>query len=162
LEDVHWADATTLDLLRFLASRIGSTRSLVVVTYRDDELVVGHPLVAVLGDLSRREAVARIQLRCLGPEGVEALAAGRHPEPRRLHGMTGGNPFFVTEVLAAGPGRVPETVRDAIRGRVARLSPAASAVLEAAAVLGRPASPALLGELSGAGFDALDECLGAG
>lgn len=143
-EDVHWADEATLDLLRFLGRRIESSRSLLIVTYRDDEVGRMHPLRVVVGDLGTSPAVRRLPLGRLSEESVEVLARSSRVDPLELHRLTGGNPFFVTEVLEAAPGGIPATVRDAVLARAARLSPAGRRTLEAAAVIGAIAERWLL------------------
>jgi DNA-binding CsgD family transcriptional regulator/tetratricopeptide (TPR) repeat protein len=132
-DDVHWADEATLDLLLYLGRRLHGTRTLLISTYRDDEIGPQHPLRALLGEV---EAARRISLRPLTVEGVRTLAAGSDVDPVELHRLTGGNPFFVTEALAGGGERVPPSVSDAVLARVARLSPEAKEVLEAVAVVG--------------------------
>lgn len=174
IEDVHWADAATLDLLRFVGRRITGQRGLVVATLRDDEVGPDHPLRAVLGDLATTPGVIRLSLPPLSEHGVAALVAAHglsHAvEAGALHARTGGNPFYVTEVLAdagsrgrvdAGQG-VPATVRDAVLARVARRSPAARVVLEAASVAPGRIETWLLERLAGATADGLDECVTAG
>ncbi|HEX5165209.1 MAG TPA: AAA family ATPase, partial [Thermomicrobiales bacterium] len=116
-EDVHWADEATLDLLRYLGRRIGPTRALLIATYRDDEVGSNHPLRVVLGDLATAPAIGRRSLAPLSLESVRELAAGSDLDPVRLHRQTAGNPFFVTEVLAAGEIGIPPTVRDAVMAR---------------------------------------------
>jgi class 3 adenylate cyclase/tetratricopeptide (TPR) repeat protein len=127
LEDLHWADAATLDFVRYMARRVPSLPLLLLVTYRDDELAEDHPLRRVIGDL--QQSVVRISLQPLSAAAVAELArqAGRSPEG--VLATTGGNPFFVTELLA-GEG-LPRTVVDAVRGRVARQPPEVRDVLEA-------------------------------
>ena len=98
-EDVHWADGATVDLLRFLGRRLDRTATLLIATYRDDELGAQHPLRVVLGDV---EAARRIMLVPLTEHAVRALAGDSAVDPAELHRQTGGNPFFVSEVLAAG------------------------------------------------------------
>ena len=100
IEDVHWADEATLDLLRFLGRRLGSAHGLVIATYRNDEIGPTHPLQLVLGDLATAPAVRRLTLVALSVAGVRMLAEGSGQDPAVLHRQTGGNPFFVTEVLA--------------------------------------------------------------
>ena len=136
IEDVHWADEATLDLLRFLARRIGATPLLLVVTYRDDELEADHPLRLLArrpGDGSARPpaAAGAPVARRVAVLAARTARPGRAPPPDR------GNPFFVTEVLAADGEAIPATVRDAVLARAARLSPPARAVLDAAAVMAR-------------------------
>ena len=161
-EDVHWADDATLDLLRYLGRRIAHTSALLVLTYRDDELGPVHPLRTVLGDLVRSVATVRIPLSPLSEEAVGVLVGQRPVDAAALHRQTGGNPFFVTEVLANDGAGLPPTVRDAVFGRVARLSPSARAALEAAAVLGPRVDPWLLAATLPAHAHAADECLSSG
>ena len=171
-EDVHWADEATLDLLRYLGRRIGRTPSLLVLTFRDDELGPRHPLRLVLGDLASSVSARRIALQPLSEAAVRQLVGDRGIDAAALHRQTGGNPFFVSEVLA-GMEPMPPTIRDAVLARVARLSPDGRAVLEAAAVLGPRVEPALLARVAGVDpptsgspplddWPALDECLSGG
>lgn len=160
-EDVNWADTATLDLLKFLGRRIGQTRSLLILTYRDDEVHAGHPLQLVLGNLAAAGVVTHVPLLRLSPEAVVALAAGQEVDPVALHRQTNGNPFFIAEALA-NAGDIPSTVRDAVLARVARLSSAGRSVLEAAAVIGFRVAPWLLLRLAGADSDATDECIAGG
>ena len=159
IEDVHWADEATLDLLKFLGRRVQRLPALLVITYRDDELSARHPLRLLLGDLA---SATRLTLAPLSSAGVRALAGDRPVDADALHRRTGGNPFFVTEVLATGSAQVPATVRDAVLARAARLSASGRAVLEAAAVLGPRIEPRLLAELAGAEGAAIDEGLASG
>lgn len=161
-EDVHWADDATLDLLRYLGRRMDTTRSLLIATYRDDEVGPKHPMRVVLGDLATSECVRRLALEPLTAEGVRTLARGSGIDARKLHRRTGGNPFFVTEVLAAGGAALPPTLRDAVLARVARLSPSAGVALEAAAVLGARFDPLLFQEVVGVDDASFEECLSSG
>ncbi len=161
-EDVHWADDATFDLLRYLGRRMDTTRSLLIATYRDDEVGPRHPLRVLLGDLATADCVRRLVLEALSAEGVRTLAKGSGLDPHALHGRTGGNPFFVTEVLAAGGASLPPTLRDAVLARAARLTPSSRHALEAAAVLGPRFDPVLLGEIAAVDDAALEECLASG
>ncbi|MEV3992713.1 AAA family ATPase [Streptomyces sp. NPDC049837] len=161
-EDVHWADGATFDLLRFVARRIETTRAMLLVTYRDDEVGPLHPLAVVLGDLTGCPALARYDLEPLSRTAVARMAAGAPHDPVALHAITGGNPFFVTEVLAAPEPGIPTTVREAVIGRLARLRPHARDVVEAAAVAGPSAPIDLLGALVADAESAVDEVLAAG
>ena len=129
LEDLHWADEATLDFVRFLGRRIQRTRCLLIVTYRDDELTPAHPLRTVLGELTGEHA-ARLRVDALSLAAVEQLARGTGRDARRVHEITGGNPFFVREVLSAPLDTVPETVRDAVLARLMQCSVAAREVTE--------------------------------
>ena len=164
LEDVHWADEATLDLLRYAGRRIARTRSLLVASFRNDEVVPAHPLRAVLGDLATAGA-ARLAPQPLSLAAVRSLSAGTGVDATALHEQTAGNPFFVTEVLAAAAKAlkgVPATVQDAVLARAGRLSPSARAVLDAAAVAGPRAEAWLLRELTAAEGGSIDECLATG
>lgn len=101
IEDVHWADEATLDFLRFIGRRIASTRALLVCSYRDDALDNDHPLRMLLGHLAGRPSVRRMTLAPLSLNAVRRLSAGTGLDPAELHRRTGGNPFFVTEVVGA-------------------------------------------------------------
>jgi DNA-binding CsgD family transcriptional regulator/tetratricopeptide (TPR) repeat protein len=162
IEDAHWADEATLDLLRFLGRRIGGTRALVLVTFRDDELGPAHPLRIVAGDLATASRMQRITVSPLSVAAVETLASGSGMDPGILYRRTGGNPFFVTEILASTERGIPMTVQDAVLARVARLPPAARSVLDAAAVIGSRIEPWLLDALGGEHGDAVDACLTVG
>ena len=132
LEDLHWADNATLDLVKYLGRRIALLPVMVVLTARSDEIGTNNPLSYVLGDLPSA-AVSRIKLGPLSPAAVQELAleAGRVSDS--LYRVTAGNPFFVTELLAAGPedtGDVPDSIRDAVWSRLSRLTPGERDVLE--------------------------------
>jgi DNA-binding CsgD family transcriptional regulator/tetratricopeptide (TPR) repeat protein len=160
LDDLHWADEATLDLLRFIGRRIESVPALVVGAYRDDEVGRDHSVRTVLGDLATSPAVRRIHLQRLSVESVAMLAHGTDLDPAELHARTSGNPFFVTEVIAGAPARIPPTVRDAVLARVARLSRRARQTLEAAAVIGPSIDPPILASVLEE--PAPEECLAMG
>jgi DNA-binding CsgD family transcriptional regulator len=164
VEDAHWADQATLDALRFLGRRVARLRALLVVTFRDDELDVAHPLRTVLGDLATTAGVVRLHVETLTHTAVTTLvdAAATGVDAHALYAKTGGNPFFVTEVLAAGGQIVPPSVRDAVLARAARLSPSSRAALEAAAVAPTRVETWLVGALADVGEASLDECVSAG
>lgn len=161
-EDLHWADEATLDLLRFFERRVGRTRALAIGTYRDDGLGAQHPLSLTIGDLATAQDVVRLSLQPLSEEAVRSLARGKHPDAASLYRVTGGNPFFVTEVLAANLQGIPKTVRDAVLARAARLSPAARATLDAAAVLGSHVESTLLARMPEVTANGIDECVETG
>jgi DNA-binding CsgD family transcriptional regulator len=161
IEDVHWADEATFDLLRYLGRRIASTRALVIATYRDDEVGPRHGLRRVLGELATVDAVQRLTVSPLSLEAVSQLAATSTLEPHELFERTRGNPFFVTEILAAG-GEIPPTIHDAVLARAARLPPAAWEVLEAAAVIGSTLAFDLLERVAAPSGSDLEACLECG
>ncbi len=162
LEDLHWGDEATLDVVRLLGRRMETVSALVLASYRDDELDRDHPLRFVLGELAPGRAVERLSLAPLSPDAVAALAEPHGVDPGELYRATGGNPFFVTEALAAGDVEIPPTVRDAVLSRAARLTPAARTLLDAVAAVPPRAELWLLEVLAGEASDDFDECLASG
>lgn len=161
-EDVHWADEATLDLMRLLARRIERQAAVLVASYRDDEIGPTHRLRVLLGDLAGIPAVHRCAVEPLSLRGVARLAAGRRIDTDGLHRVTGGNPFFVTEVLAAAGDRIPATIAEAVAGRLGRVSPAARGAAEVVAVIGSPAPVQLVTALFDEAAAAIEELLGTG
>ncbi|HEY5351170.1 MAG TPA: AAA family ATPase [Streptosporangiaceae bacterium] len=161
-EDIHWADEATIDLLRFLGRRIRDATVLLIVTYRDEGLAANDPLRIALGDLATQRSVRRISLAPLSADATAVLAAGCGLEAATLYGLTGGNPFYVTEVVQSGMGEVPPSARDAVLARVARLDGDARDVLDAAALIGARVELRLLEAVAGTPSPALDDLLAAG
>ncbi len=161
IEDIHWADEATLDLLKFLGRRIRQTACLMVLTYRDDEVGADSPLRLLLGDLVSSHAVQRVPVPALTLAAVRELVKQHGPDAAALHRLTNGNPFFLTEVLA-GQGGVPQTVRDAMLARAARLSPMARGALDAAAVAGLHVEDWLLAAMIPADDRGIEECVSKG
>ncbi|MDJ0642678.1 MAG: AAA family ATPase [Erythrobacter sp.] len=144
LEDVHWADAGTLDFIRFLGRRITLCRVLLIVSYRNDELGRGHPLLRVLGDIPSAQ-LERIELQALSLGAVARMADESGRDAQDLLSITGGNPFFLSEILAdpEGDRQVPVSVQDAVNSRLTRLSKAHIGLLEALSIIPVPIDPAL-------------------
>jgi hypothetical protein len=117
VEDAHWADEATLDLLVFLGRRLERTPALLIVTYRDDELGTDHPLRGVVGALPRG-LVHRVRPQPLSEAAVAELARRAGRPAAGLRALTGGNPLLVTEVQAADDAGVPMTVRDLVLARL--------------------------------------------
>ena len=151
VEDVHWADEATLDVLRYVGRRVADLPAMLLLTYRDDEIVEDHPLRRVLGGLSG-EAVHRLALAPLSRSAVASWAAGTGAASDALYRLTGGNPFFVSEVLASPRDAVSTTVVDAVLARVRQLNAATQRALEQLAVVPSRVelwlARALLGELT--------------
>jgi len=155
VEDVHWADRATLDLLKYLVRRVPRLPLLLVLTYRDDHLAPSHPLLSVLGETN---ANRRVALPPLTFEAVQSLAEEKGRDARSVYELTAGNPFYVTELLATEQERVPRSVRDAVLARAATLSPAAREILEIAACVPRRAERWLIEASS----EHLDEATSSG
>jgi len=162
LEDVHWADEATLDVLRVVGRRVDASPSVVVATFRDDEAVGTHPLRTLLGELATAPGVVRLSVPRLSADAVRQLAAPHGVDPVELHRLTLGNAFYVTEVLAAAPAALPDTVRDAVLARAARLSPVARRLLDAVALVPAAAELWLLEAVAPEELTAADECLDGG
>jgi class 3 adenylate cyclase/tetratricopeptide (TPR) repeat protein len=187
LEDLHWADESTLLLLEYLTPQLPDMPVVVVGTYRDVEVGVTHPLNRIVSPLARRGLLTRISLGRLPEDDVAAMIgglAGTEPPPglvRAIHAESEGNPFFVEEVflhleesgqLLDDRGRfrtdltideldVPESIRLVVGERLARLSEPTREALTAAAVIGRVFGAELVERMSelsrDAVLDALDE-----
>jgi ATP/maltotriose-dependent transcriptional regulator MalT len=121
VDDLQWADEATIDLLRFLLRRASTTRSLLLGTYRADEVDPAHPLRGLLGDVARTPAATRLDLEPLSIDAVRVMVGPRDIDPVRLHRLTRGNSFFVTEVVSQDGQSLPATVRDAVLARAADL-----------------------------------------
>ncbi|QZT63902.1 helix-turn-helix transcriptional regulator [Mycolicibacterium austroafricanum] len=125
LDDLHWADQGTIDLLRFLLRRAPQSHLLTIGILRDEEVSVTHPLRALLGDIARSPHGQSLTLPPLSVRAVETLIGDRDVDPERLHRITGGNAFFVCEMLDHDGADLPTSVRDAILARTADLDAAA-------------------------------------
>jgi predicted ATPase len=117
LEDLHWANAGTIDALTYLARRVERAPTLVIGTYRDDELDPAHPLWTMLGRLATAPGVRRLRVERLSRAGVEQLAGRAGRDGEAVYAATRGNPFFVSEMLAAPAGMLSPTPRDAVLAR---------------------------------------------
>ena len=172
IDDLHWADRGTLLLASFVLRSARPGPLQIVGTYRDTELGRRSPLTGTLADFQRDGALDRIGLRGLEADDVAALARsllGEDDVAARVHARTGGNAFFVEEVLhglaEAGTPEVPESVRHAIGVRLSRLTDAANELLAVAAILGLEQDASALQAIAGLEPDvaeaALDEILRA-
>jgi len=157
MEDLHWADEATLDLVAFLGRRLALCRVLLVLTYRDDEVGPDHQLRTVLAGLPRA-LVRRLPLAPLSPPAVDELARRAGRSSASVYEVTGGNPLLVSEVLAAPGSGVPPTVRDLALSRLAALSPGAREAAWFVSVVPSQAEPALLGSRAAG----VEECLAGG
>lgn len=161
VEDLHWADAASLDAVAVVGRRIGRMTGTLVLTYRSDEIDLRPEVAAVLGALPP-DAVRRIQLAPLSSGAVEQLARAAGRSPARLHAATGGNPFFVNEVLGSMEPGVPASVRDVVALRLSRLSDPARALVELVSVVPTRTELWLVREALGHDPQALEESIAAG
>ncbi|MFG1993479.1 ATP-binding protein [Actinoplanes sp. NPDC048988] len=155
LEDLHWADEATLDMVVFLGRRLALCRALLLITYREEEIGTDHRLRAVLAGLPPG-LVRRVTLPPLTPAAVGELARRAGRPASEVYDVTGGNPLLVTEVLAAPARDVPATVRDLVLSRVAALSPEAREVAHLVSVV--PSQSGVVVDR----LDAVEECLDRG
>jgi DNA-binding CsgD family transcriptional regulator/tetratricopeptide (TPR) repeat protein len=112
-EDIHWADEATLDFIKFFARRITQTRCLFILTYRDNEIHPRHPLRNVLGQLSP-DSFTRLQLTPLSSRAVAKMATEKGYSGEDVYSISGGNPFYVTEILASYSPGVPDNIKDSV------------------------------------------------
>lgn len=160
-EDAHWADESTLDLLKFLGRRMAGLGAVLVISYRDDELDTHHPLRFVVGELPR-SITRRIALAPLSKSAVAKLAREVGRSAGKLFEITGGNPFYVSEALACEVDEIPATVRDAVLARVSRLPAGARALAEFASVVPGGAEPWLIAAGHGTDPGELSGCVAVG
>ncbi|SCE88550.1 Predicted ATPase [Micromonospora viridifaciens] len=171
IEDLHWADRSTRDLIGFLVRAARGARLLLVCTYRTDELHRGHPLRPFLAELDRARGVDRIELGRLDRDGTAAILTdllGAEPAARAVddvHRRTQGNPFFIEELAVAGDpvgcAALPETLRDLLLARVDQLPEPAQRVLRIAAAGGTRFAHQLLAEVAGLPEPELEDALRA-
>ncbi|HEV8561246.1 MAG TPA: AAA family ATPase [Actinophytocola sp.] len=156
IEDLHWADASTRDLLLYLHRALAGAPVLQVATLRADEIGADHPVAKLVADLVRSRRMQRLDLAPLGRPEVVALARGILGAPPAAEVIDAlvtraeGNPFFTEELLAAWPtrGEVPGTVREVVITRLARLSTGAQRLARLASVVGRTVPHDLLAAIA--------------
>ena len=159
LEDLHWADRATRDLVAFLARTLRAGQVTLVVSYRSDELHRRHPLRPLLAELVRLPAVERLELapftRAELAEHLEAIAGAPLPaeQVEGIYARSEGNPFYAEQLLAAGAGdahvELPATLVEVLLARIQGLSEPAQQVLRVAAVAGRRVPHRLLAAVAG-------------
>jgi DNA-binding CsgD family transcriptional regulator len=120
IEDIHWADEATLDFITFFGRRVSQFQCMFILTFRDNEVHLNHPLGSVLGQLLS-DSASRIQLTSLSRLTVEELAIKRGYKGEDIYTISGGNPFYVSEILAGYPSGVPASIKDSILSSYNRL-----------------------------------------
>jgi predicted ATPase/DNA-binding CsgD family transcriptional regulator len=161
IEDAHWADESTLDLLKFIGRRIETLPAVLAVTYRDDEVGQSHPLRRVIGYLPPR-CVTRVELPPLSPAGVEVLARHALRAPEGLHALTRGNPFFLTELLRQSGDGIPHSVEDLVLARLYNLPERAQEIVRLASIVPARFERWLMDELLSPTIADLESCLDCG
>jgi DNA-binding CsgD family transcriptional regulator/tetratricopeptide (TPR) repeat protein len=160
VEDMHWSDEATIDLVRYLARRVRDTHGLLVATYRDDCLPVHHPFRIALGEMAAMPSTRRVELEPLSAAAVATLAEKTGIDPTLLYHLTNGNPFYVTEIIRSGLRTLPASARDAVLARIAGLRDTARRTLEIAALTGARVEVDVL--TAAVGGDAVDEIVSTG
>jgi ATP/maltotriose-dependent transcriptional regulator MalT len=167
LEDLHWIDPASADLLSMLGGNLRRAGLVIVGTYRSDEVARNHPLHSTVLELERSGRAERIELTGLSVDEVTAQVTGilgtkpATRQTRSLFDRSEGNPFFVEELLAAGPTSTELTasLRDVLLTRVERLAPATGRVLRAVATIGRGGDEELIATVTGLPAGALEAAL---
>lgn len=157
IEDIHWADNATMDFLKFVGRRIEAGHCLLLASYRDDEIGPAHPLRAVIGDLPRN-TTTRISPGPLSMQAIDELGACGERRAAEILAVTGGNPFFVRELLSDHESGVPENVTDAILAKASRLSNDARELLNLVSVAPRQCEIFVLEAVFPNALALLDEC----
>ena len=132
-EDVHWIDAASVEVLRFLARRLDAMSCTLIVTYRDDEVGAQHPARPLLGDVAALDRFDTLRLAPFSVAAIGELLGDAPLTAARVHAVTGGNPFFVAEVAKEPDLPLPGTVRDAVLARTSGIAPTDLEVLQLAA-----------------------------
>ncbi|CUR59421.1 hypothetical protein NOCA1170230 [metagenome] len=168
VEDLHWADRSTLDLLRYLATNLGNERVVLIVTYRADAVKPGGLLAGWIAEMARLPITARVAVERLDAVQTERMATeilGAPPSSELLQSVlarSAGNPLFVEHLVRHGAQRdLPLTLHDLLRARIDDLPDSSRRILAAAATLGRPAEVALVGQVSGQAQDQTERGLHA-
>jgi DNA-binding winged helix-turn-helix (wHTH) protein len=168
IEDFQWADVASVDLLAYLATRLESTRTLVVLSYRLDEMKINnHPFLQVRSDLFSRQVSTEIRLGFLERADVEKHLALEYPEVQFPEDYTGflytkteGNPLFMRE-LVRGPGDFSESIRGMVQSKIDRVGETARELLVTASVQGREFDSAVLARSLGMNSQEVEERLRA-
>jgi len=134
VEDIHWADEATLDFIKFFARRITQFNCLLILTYRDNEVHAKHPVTDVLGQIAP-DSFSRIKLPPLSRQAVENLSAQKGYSGEDVYKVSGGNPFYVTEILASYSPGVPDKIKDSMISVYNRLDDGARQVCQILSVL---------------------------
>ena len=159
IEDVHWADESTLDLIKYLGRRANRTNSLFIIAFREDEISSEHPLRFVLGDISSQNLI-KINLPLLTEKTVNDLAETHRL--KNLYVITGGNPFLITELLNNKNEGVPSTIKDSILTRISRLSNNAKELIQLVSIVPTKTEKWLIDGIVNFNTKILEECLNSG
>lgn len=158
IEDIHWADESTFDLIKFLAKRINRAHSILILSYRDEEIDSEHPLRSIFGNLPYSETT-RIRLYPLSETAVDTLMKNAGIKNENLYEKTGGNPFYVTEVLANRNEKLPSSIKDAVIAHASKLPEDTKKLLEIISVIPTKVELEFLKKLVNSVEDHIDSCI---
>jgi DNA-binding CsgD family transcriptional regulator/tetratricopeptide (TPR) repeat protein len=158
IEDIHWADEATIDFVKFLSRRINRTKTILILSYRDEEIDQVHPLGSMLGDLPQSE-IKRIRLYPLSENAVDTLLKAAGIENENLYEKTGGNPFYVTEVLEYKSDTLPLSIKEAVVARTSKLPDDTKELLDLISVNPSKVEIELLKKLFKKIEDHIDHCI---
>lgn len=159
IEDAHWADESTLDLIKLLARRVDRLNSIFIVTYRDDEISSSHPMRLVLGDIPPQKLI-KYRLQPLTEKTVNSLADSIGIE--NLFQVTGGNPFFITELLSNKDEGIPSNIKNSVLSRISRLTREALNLVELVSIIPARAEKWLIEGVLPVPPELLEECVDSG
>jgi ATP/maltotriose-dependent transcriptional regulator MalT len=157
LEDTQWADEATLDVIKFLGRRIARTNGVLILTYRDGAVDTNHPLRHVIGDLPPQNLI-RVHLDHLSEQAIASMVEDKPFDVDEILSLTGGNPLFVTEVVASGIETVPSSVQDSVLARASKVSPGARRVLDLVSIAPGHLDSSLVQDLLHPSPEELREC----
>lgn len=161
-EDVHWADQSTLQLLSFLCRRVHQMACLLIVTYRDDELTLEHPLRSALGHYTGSH-IQRLHLEPLSEQAVIQWVETTGRSADGFYEATRGNPFYIAEMLASDSGSLPHSITEAVLARMANLSTVARNIVEVTALIPKERLPrSFLKDIWGGNEESLEEVIASG
>ena len=158
IEDIHWADEATLDFIKFLARRITQLRCVFILTYRDNEIHSRHPLRNVLGQL-QSGSFTRIQLPPFSRDAVDRLAKEKGYNGEDVYSISGGNPFYVNEILAGYSAGIPDNIKDSILSVYNRLDEKTKHIWQVLSVMPTAFDLRSLEKLEPNFIEAIESCL---
>ncbi|MBE7171685.1 MAG: AAA family ATPase [Williamsia sp.] len=161
IEDVHWADEASLDFIKFFARRISNTSCLLLLSYRDAEITLNHPLRNVLGELSP-QSFSRILLTSLSRDAVQKIAAEKGYNGEDLFHVSGGNPFYVSEMVASYSPGIPDNIKDAVLAVYNRVKPNTKSLWDILSIMPEGLEHRWLDKINGQWQEAIENCFAHG
>jgi len=161
IEDIQWADESTLDIIRFLGRRITTTNSLLLLTYRDEAVGPTHRVQRVIGDLPPAN-IARLHLAHLSVDAVATLIGDRPFDVEEVLALTGGNPLFVAEIVASQDSIIPTSIHDVVLSRASKVSKEAQRLLALVSIIPGPSERTLIEAILNPTPESIHECVNEG